>query len=48
MPEGAGRDAQREGLAKTPERVSGAKYLTSGYDMKVEDVLTTRSSSKIR
>ena len=35
-----GEDAQREGLAKTPERVEAAlKYLTSGYDMKVEDVL---------
>jgi len=35
-----GEDAQREGLAKTPERVEAAlKYLTSGYDKKVEDVL---------
>src|SRR5213076_427174 len=35
-----GEDAQREGLAKTPERVEAAlRYLTSGYDMKVEDVL---------
>src|SRR6059058_4154015 len=35
-----GEDAQREGLAKTPERVAASlKYLTSGYDKKVEDVL---------
>ncbi|HEY3100565.1 MAG TPA: GTP cyclohydrolase I FolE [Methylomirabilota bacterium] len=35
-----GEDAQREGLAKTPERVAASlKYLTSGYDRKVEDVL---------
>jgi GTP cyclohydrolase I len=35
-----GEDAQREGLAKTPERVEAAlRYLTSGYDKKVEDVL---------
>src|SRR5438270_3869697 len=35
-----GEDHQREGLAKTPERVEAAlKYLTSGYDKKVEDVL---------
>jgi GTP cyclohydrolase I len=35
-----GEDAQREGLAKTPERVAASlKYLTSGYDRRVEDVL---------
>jgi GTP cyclohydrolase I len=35
-----GEDARREGLAKTPERVAASlKYLTSGYDRKVEDVL---------
>ena len=35
-----GEDAHREGLAKTPERVEAAlRYLTSGYDKKVEDVL---------
>src|SRR5437762_12579119 len=35
-----GEDTQREGLAKTPERVAAAlKYLTSGYERKVEDVL---------
>ena len=35
-----GEDAQREGLAKTPERVEKAlRYLTSGYDQKVSDVL---------
>ena len=35
-----GEDAQREGLAKTPERVEAAlRFLTSGYDKKVEDVL---------
>src|SRR5688572_12821294 len=35
-----GEDAQREGLAKTPERVEKAlRYLTSGYDVRVEDVL---------
>lgn len=33
-------DPQREGLAKTPERVAKAwAYLTSGYGQKVEDVL---------
>src|SRR2546426_9213902 len=32
--------SQREGLAKTPERVASAlRFLTSGYDKKVEDVL---------
>src|SRR3989454_10748681 len=32
--------SQREGLAKTPERVASAlRFLTSGYDRKVEDVL---------
>ena len=35
-----GEDAQREGLAKTPERVAASlKYLTSGYDKKIEDIL---------
>ena len=35
-----GEDAQREGLAKTPERVAASlKYLTSGYDRKVEEIL---------
>lgn len=35
-----GEDVQREGLAKTPERVAAAlRYLTSGYDKNVEDVL---------
>jgi GTP cyclohydrolase I len=35
-----GEDAQREGLAKTPERVEKAfRYLTSGYDQSVTDVL---------
>jgi GTP cyclohydrolase I len=35
-----GEDAQREGLAKTPDRVEKAlRYLTSGYDRRVEDVL---------
>jgi len=35
-----GEDAQREGLAKTPERVEKAlRYLTSGYDQRVENVL---------
>jgi GTP cyclohydrolase IA len=35
-----GEDAQREGLARTPERVEKAlRYLTSGYDAHVEDVL---------
>jgi len=35
-----GEDAQREGLAKTPERVAASlKYLTSGYARKVEEIL---------
>ena len=35
-----GEDAQREGLAKTPERVAKAlRYLTSGYEQDVKDVL---------
>ena len=35
-----GEDAQREGLAKTPERVEKAlRYLTSGYDQNVSDIL---------
>jgi GTP cyclohydrolase IA len=35
-----GEDAQREGLAKTPERVEKAlRYLTSGYDQTVSDIL---------
>jgi GTP cyclohydrolase I len=35
-----GEDARREGLAKTPERVVKAlRYLTSGYDKDVKDVL---------
>jgi GTP cyclohydrolase I len=35
-----GEDAGREGLERTPDRVEKAlRYLTSGYDQKVEDVL---------
>ena len=35
-----GEDAQREGLAKTPERVEKAlRYLTSGYEQNVGDIL---------
>jgi GTP cyclohydrolase I len=35
-----GEDAHREGLAKTPERVEKAlRYLTSGYEQSVSDVL---------
>jgi GTP cyclohydrolase I len=35
-----GEDAQREGLSRTPERVAKAlRYLTSGYDQNVKDVL---------
>lgn len=35
-----GEDAQREGLARTPERVEKAwRYLTSGYDKKVDEIL---------
>jgi len=35
-----GEDAQREGLAKTPERVAKTlRYLTSGYEQDVKDVL---------
>src|SRR5438874_13232626 len=35
-----GEDHQREGLAKTPERVEAAlRYLTSGYSQKVDEIL---------
>ncbi|OGL23778.1 MAG: GTP cyclohydrolase I FolE [Candidatus Rokubacteria bacterium RIFCSPLOWO2_12_FULL_73_47] len=35
-----GEDPHREGLVKTPERVAQAfRYLTSGYDQDVKDVL---------
>jgi GTP cyclohydrolase I len=35
-----GEDAQREGLAKTPERVAAAmRYLTSGYGKDPKDIL---------
>ncbi len=35
-----GEDAQREGLARTPERVEKAlRYLTSGYTKNVRDIL---------
>ena len=35
-----GEDVKREGLSRTPDRVEKAlRYLTSGYDQKVEDVL---------
>jgi GTP cyclohydrolase IA len=35
-----GDDAEREGLARTPERVEQAlRYLTSGYDKDVKDLL---------
>ena len=35
-----GEDAQREGLAKTPDRVEKAlRYLTSGYEQSVSDIL---------
>ncbi len=35
-----GEDAHRAGLERTPERVENSlRYLTSGYRMKVEDVL---------
>ena len=35
-----GEDGHREGLARTPERVEKAlRYLTSGYEQRVEDVL---------
>jgi GTP cyclohydrolase I len=35
-----GEDVGREGLVKTPERVAASlRFLTSGYDKKVEDIL---------
>ena len=35
-----GEDVGREGLVKTPERVANSlRFLTSGYDKKVEDIL---------
>jgi GTP cyclohydrolase IA len=35
-----GEDACREGLERTPERVENAlRYLTSGYQMRVEEIL---------
>jgi GTP cyclohydrolase I len=35
-----GEDVHREGLVKTPERVAASlRFLTSGYDKKVEDIL---------
>jgi GTP cyclohydrolase I len=35
-----GEDVHREGLVKTPERMAAAlRFLTAGYDQKVEDVL---------
>ena len=35
-----GEDARREGLARTPDRVAAAfRYLTSGYDQDVDDIL---------
>ena len=35
-----GEDVKREGLVKTPDRVaSSLRFLTSGYDKKVEDIL---------
>ena len=35
-----GEDAYREGLERTPERVEKSlRYLTSGYRMKVHDIL---------
>lgn len=35
-----GEDVKREGLVKTPERVAASlRFLTSGYDKKVEDIL---------
>jgi GTP cyclohydrolase I len=35
-----GEDTYREGLERTPERVENAlRYLTSGYRMRVEDIL---------
>lgn len=37
---GLGEDVTREGLLKTPQRVERSlRYLTSGYDTKVEDVI---------
>ena len=41
-----GEDGYREGLERTPERVEKAlRYLTSGYQMRVEEILKDRPAS---
>lgn len=44
---GLGEDIHREGVRKTPERVEKAlKYLTSGYDVDIDDLLNSATFSE--